>query len=86
MSQRPEASKKKYSDKGIKAEERKNKGISSTSPANGGNVQSASSVRTSIVGKKHVIEMNVLKKQPVQTHDSDLEVDENYVTFLESGG
>lgn len=86
MSKRTEASKKKYSNKGLKVEERKNRDIYSTSSANGGNAQSASSVGEFTAGKKYVTKMKVLKKQPIKTRVSDLEVDEYYVTFLESGG
>ena len=76
---------KKYSDKGIKTD-KKNKGFSSTSSANGGNAQGASSVRESITSKSYVTKMKVLKKRLVQTHDSDSESGEDFVTFLESGG
>lgn len=94
MSQKPENSKKKPSNKGIsimkaidrfhEAEERKNKGINSTSFANGGNAHGASFVGTS--SKKFVTKMKVLKKRPIQSHEYNLEADEDCVTFLELGG
>lgn len=73
-------------DRFHEAEEINNKGIDSTSYANKGSVHGASSVGASLVGKKFVTKIKVLKKLHVQSNESDSEVDEDYVTFLDSGG
>lgn len=45
-----------------------------------------SSARAFVTGKKYVIKMKYLKNKLVQTHDSDSDVDGDWVTLIKSGG
>lgn len=96
MSQKHEISKKKPSNKGISImkaidrfyedEERKNKGIGSSSSANEEDALSGSSLGEFLVGKKFVTKVKAVKKRHAQKHDSNSKLMKKWVTYINFRG